>query len=230
MKIPILLQTEINQFVEALRAGQNYEPKVASISDEAALDEVLVEKFVSDALSILKSCTGGITKTKEKKTENLELQLTDLALDFFEKLPHAAKFEPGFWSYLSFRLATIIVWRYPPNEKEGWGRNFLVKHAASEFPDGFLPRIILRGQIASGSNEAEAFIQQDFWRSHILRVKTGYSQTMSQSFAEKVIRNRSLVEEQRQVAKKIRSLRSNIIFELLDKTDCDSLVDSSYNT
>lgn len=229
MKIPTLLQTEINEFIESIRQDKPYLPKVTWSGEENALSEAALEDFVSQAMETFRSSTAGITKSKEKKTESLELALTKLTLDFFNQIPDQAKFEPGFWSYLSFRLSPIIVWRYPPNDKEGWGRNFVAKHSPSDFIDGFLPRILVRGQIAQGSELSESFLQQDFWRSHILRVKTGFSQTMSQSFAEKVVREKLPVENQRTAAKKLRSIRSNVIFELLNKPDCEKLINLSFS-
>jgi hypothetical protein len=229
VKIPTLLQTEINEFIESMRLNREYLPKVTWSGDDNALGDSLIEDFVAQAMEIFRSSTTGITKSREKKTEALELGLTKLTVEFFSQIPTQAKFEPGFWSYLSFRLSPIILWRYPPNEKEGWGRNFVSKHSPSDFIDGFLPRILVRGQIAVGSELAESFLQQDFWRSHILRVKTGFCQTMSQSFAEKVVSEKLPVEVQRAAAKKLRSIRSNVVFELLDKPDCEKLIKVSFS-
>ncbi len=226
MKHPSITQMEMNEFVSAIQRGLNYEPKVTLTGDENSLNSSLIEEFIESFLALHDATSKSFTKSKEKKYVEFEKAASPLLVGFLNSLPSRFQFDPGFWSYLSFRVSEVIVWRYPPHDSDGWNKNFVVSHSTSEFVYGFLPRLAIKGLIASGSEKAENLIQQDFWQSHILRVKTGFSTSVSQAFAEAVVDDDLKVEKQRMMAKSIRSLRSNVIFEALDQQQAKALVNS----
>jgi hypothetical protein len=226
MKVPTLSQAEIQAFVEARRLGETYVPEVGSVGVESSMSDELVSQFVDVVNGILTEVLKDTSKSQERMHSLLEQELTGPAIRFFESLPPDAKFTPGFWSFMSFQISSVVEWRYPPNDKEGWSKNFVSSHSPSDFIDGFLPRIIVRGLIARNSDKALSLSGQDFWRSHILRVKTGFSKEMSIAFAEHVVETSMSVAEQRTLAKKIRSARSNVIFEALDSTQATSILKS----
>jgi hypothetical protein len=226
MKIPTLTQVEVNEFVEARRNGRVYEPEIGFVGTESSINESLISEFVDEVSQILDEVKGDSSSSQERLIGLFERNLTKPAVKFFDSLPTEAKFTPGFWSYLSFKLSGVIEWRYPPNDKEGWAKNFVASHSPSDFIDGFLPRIIVKGLIASESPTALSLSGQDFWRSHILRVKTGFSKEMSIAFAEHVVETSMPVAEQRILAKKIRSTRSNVIFETLDSSQAAKILKS----
>jgi len=226
VKIPTLTQFEMNEFVEARRRGEVYEPEVSFVGSESSLEQSLISEFVNEVKKILSQVMGDRSASQERLHSLFEKEITKPAVKFFEAIPTDAKFTPGFWSYLSFELCEVIEWRYPPNDKEGWAKNFVSSHSPSDFIDGFLPRIIVRGLIASDSSKALSLSGQDFWRSHILRVKTGFSKEMSIAFAEHVVETSMTVAQQRILAKKIRSTRSNVIFETLDSSQAANILKS----
>ena len=226
MKIPTLSQSEMKAFTDARRVGASYEPEVFYVGSDLILGDELVSGFVEEVKSILSKVTSDTKSSQEMSHSNFEQRLTIVALEFFEKLPPEAKFSPGFWSYVSFKIADAVEWRYPPNDKEGWSKNFVSSHNPSDFIDGLLPRIVVRGLIARGSPKALSLSGQDFWRSHILRVKTGFSKVVSIAFAEHVVNVSMPVSEQRIVAKRIRSARSNVIFEALDSSQAAKMLET----
>ena len=226
MKVPILSQSEMQAFVEARRLGEIYEPEVGSVGGESSISDELVPQFVDEVHGILSEVLKNTSNSQERMHSQLEKELTGPAIKFYESLPPDAKFTPGFWSFMSFQISSVVEWRYPPNDKEGWSRNFVSSHSPSDFIDGFLPRIIVRGLIARSSAKALSLSGQDFWRSHILRVKTGFSKEMSIAFAEHVVDTGMAVADQRSLAKKIRSARSNVIFEALDSAQATKILKS----
>lgn len=225
MKRPTVSQSDMHEFVHELRAGSQVEPKISMSGEENSLSTELVEEFVADFKELKDSCSKGLTKSKDKKHSEFEREASPLVVRLLEELPMSCRFDPGFWSYLSYRVSDVITWRYPPNEAEGWSKNFVASHASSDFVDGFLPRLAIKGLIATGSADSTNLTQQDFWRSHILRVKTGFSKNVSQAFAEAVVRDQLVVEKQRSMAKSIRSIRSNVIFEVLNPAQAKAIVD-----
>lgn len=228
MRYPSISQVEMKDFVLGLRSGSRAnDPKVAYSGEETALNDEVVEGFVSDFNHLYETCSKGIAKSKEKKFVEFEQRASPLVVNLVGQLPIKVQFDPGFWSYLSYRVANVILWRYPPNDKDGWGKNFVETHTQSDFVDGFLPRLAIKGLIANGSQVAADLVQQDFWRSHILRVKTGFSPNVSTAFAELVVKDGIVVEVQRSIAKSVRSQRSNIIFEVLTRDQARDLVQNS---
>lgn len=225
MKYPSISQVEMRDFIVELRSGSlGAQPKIVFHGEETSLDDGLIDGFVRDFNALYEGCVRGITKSKEKKFVEFEQQASPLLISLLEQLPVRLQFDPGFWSYLSYRVVNVIIWRYPINDKEGWGKNFVQTHTQSDFVDGFLPRLAIKGLIAKGSKAAEALVQQDFWRSHILRVKTGFSPNVSKAFAELVANEGTVVDTQRTMAKSIRSQRSNVIFEVLTIDQAKALV------
>lgn len=226
MRIPTLSQSEMKAFTDARRIGEFYEPEVFHVGSDLSLDDETISGFVAGVNSILSEVTANTKSSLEISHANFEQKLTIVALEFFATLPPEAKFSPGFWSYVSFKVADAVEWRYPPNDKEGWAKNFVSSHSPSDFIDGLLPRIIVRGLIAKKSPKALSLSGQDFWRSHILRVKTGFSKVVSIAFAELVVDVSMPVSEQRIVAKRIRSVRSNVIFEALDPSQAAKMLET----
>jgi hypothetical protein len=226
MKIPTLSQSEMKTFTEARRNGQSYDPEIVYVGSDSSLNDDLVSIFVEEVKLALSTVKADTSSTQETLYSNFEQSLTLLSLEFFDALPPEAKFTPGFWSFVSSEIANEVEWRYPPNNKEGWSKNFVSSHSPSDFIDGFLPRIIVRGLIAKDSDKALSLSGQDFWRSHILRVKTGFSKVVSIAFAEHVVNVSMPVSEQRIVAKRIRSARANVIFEALDSSQAVKMLDT----
>lgn len=226
MKKPTITQSDMHEFVDELRKGNPIEVRVVYVGDDNSVAQELLDDFVSSVVLLKESCSKGIAKSKDKKYSDFEREASPMVANLLRQLPLSCKFDPGFWSYLSYRIADVIIWRYPPNDSDGWAKNFVASHTVSDFIDGFLPRIAVKGLVAEGSTGSTALTQQDFWRSHILRVKTGFSKNVSQAFAEAVISDEIVVEKQRSMAKLIRSIRSNVIFETLSASQAKDVVDS----
>ena len=224
MRIPIMTQAEMNSFLAEMRAGRVYEPKVDFTGAEIATLDKQIDDFLVGLLASIQTAGGSLAEPgKDKVYRDFEEIALEVSLQFFDGLPDECKFEPGFWTYLSWRCADVISWRHPASDKEGWVKNFFARYSASDFIDAFLPRLVVQGLITR-DDSARSFIRQDFWRSHVLRVKTGFSKEVSNGFAN-ISHNHSInTEEARIMAKKVRAIRSNVIFEALDKAQAETLV------
>ena len=226
MKIPVLSEQEIGEFVSSMIEGENYEPRVAYLGGEDTLKESDFEELVNSLHKSFSSARKTLGKSQTKRVEQLEVELGAKLRDFFHENNVEIFYEPGFWSYLSFRCREIILWRLPEKNPNGLKTNFVQKHSPSELRNAFLPRVLARSLIVEGEEELEGYIAQDFWQSHILRVKTGFSPVLSKQFAKAVLHNKIGVDLQRSAAKRIRSIRSNVLFEILDEQQARELVDA----
>lgn len=224
MKIPTVSQLEMDVFVQSRRDGNSYTPEIILVGSENSLSEEDLENFFGEIQTIFMDFTQG-SKTRAD-FRKLETAIAPSCLLFFKKLPPEAKFTPGFWSYLSVRLSDIVEWRHPVKNKKGWEKNFVATHKPSDFVDGFLPRITIRSLIASESPIAMSLELQDFWRSHILRVKTGFSKAVSIAFAEHAVSKGFNTDESRDFTKKVKAARSNILFEALTDSQAKKVIET----
>jgi hypothetical protein len=225
MKIPTISQLEMDKFIEVRRTGAEYSPETIWIGSEKSLEEGLVETFCEALESVSSKYKSG-TKSESDRKSDFEAEISPVCIAFFKKLPPDAKFSPGFWSYVSAKLVNVIEWRHPIVDKDGWSKNFVATHKPSEFIDGFLPRVIVRSLIAGESEVAMSLVLQDFWRSHILRVKTGFSKNVSIAFAEHAVTAKLNTSDSREFAKELKSVRSNVIFEALDSSQARKVIES----
>ena len=219
-----MTQAEMNSYLTELRAGRSFDPKVDFTGSDTADLEKHIDNLLDGLLKSIDLAGGSLTEPgKDKVFGDFEENALEVSVQFFDDLPDECKFEPGFWTYLSWRCADIIAWRYPVNDKKGWVDNFFARYSASDFINAFIPRLIVQGLITRG-DPARSFKGQDFWRSHVLRVKTGFSKEVSNGFAN-ISKSESInTEEARIIAKKIKAIRSNVIFEVLNKPQAEALV------
>jgi hypothetical protein len=69
----------------------------------------------------------------------------------------------------------------------------------------------------------------DFWRSHVLRVKTGTAPPLARSFA-RLQKDKAMVSEEiRPFARRMNRLWSNVVFHIWDDDDCDQLLAELYD-
>jgi hypothetical protein len=194
------------------------------VGSENSLSEEVLESFCGEIQTIFIDFAKGSKAMADFR--KLETAIAPACLLFFKQLPPEAKFTPGFWSYLSVRLSEIVEWRHPVSNDQGWGKNFVATHKPSDFVDGFFPRITIRSLIASESSIAMSLVLQDFWRSHILRVKTGFSKAVSIAFAEHAVSQGFSTAQSRDFTKKVKSARSNILFEALTDSQAKKVIET----
>jgi hypothetical protein len=134
--------------------------------------------------------------------------------------------DPGFWRYLGcVEMFGFVKWRDGENCKpESFG-------AGSSFPtwDCVPLRMYVRARIcaesgASNYEEIASIPGTDLWRSHVLRVKTGNAPHLSVALAEAWKRGDLDTNSVREVAKSLKRLRSNVIFEVLDAGQAEQII------
>lgn len=93
-------------------------------------------------------------------------------------------------------------------------------------------RMYLRGQaIRSGDDYSLAGAipkSTDFWRSHIVRVKTGTAPPLARAFAQLQAEERMVSDDVRPFAKKVNRLWTNIVFNVWDEPESDALLRQLY--
>jgi len=144
-------------------------------------------------------------------------------------LPIEALDDPGFWRYLSLG---DFWWFVAVREAPAIGRGNVMTYV-----DGgkeCVPfRMFLRAQAVRHEDDyslAGALPKAaDFWRSHVIRVKTGTAPPLARSFARLQQEKAMVSDDVRPFARRINRLWSNIVFQTWDDDDCDRLLADLYH-
>jgi hypothetical protein len=143
-------------------------------------------------------------------------------------LPIEALDDPGFWRFLSL---VDFWWFVTVREAPAIGRGNVMTYV-----DGgkeCVPfRMFLRAQsIRLDDDYALAGAMPkaaDFWRSHVLRVKTGTAPPLARSFARLQQDKAMVSDDVRPFARRINRLWTNIVFQGWEEDDCDRLLADLY--
>jgi hypothetical protein len=137
--------------------------------------------------------------------------------------------DPGFWRYLALEYFWgIICWREAgafAGADYGKYRKYIDGVNPSEC---VLIRMFIRAQIAleDGDYALATAIPRgtDFWRSHILRVRTSSAPIVSRAFAREQARSRMGTSEVRAFARRLNRLRTNVVLDVYDRTESEALL------
>jgi hypothetical protein len=153
------------------------------------------------------------------KKEELEAELSSQLFRVLETLPVTMLTDSDFWRYLSSEyFFEFTLWRDGENCALA---SFGASSSAVNFdcvPFRMFNRGLIAYTISEDINDLDyAHIPgTDLWRSHILRVLTSYSSSMSQAILDEYKAGNLPTVVVRDVAKSLRKSRANVVFEVLD--------------
>jgi hypothetical protein len=141
-------------------------------------------------------------------------------------LPIEVLDDPGFWRYLTIaELWWFVSWREA---------KALAKGNLDAYIDGTRPtecvvlRCFLRGQAVGcdGDYTLAAAIPNgtDFWRSHVLRVRTGTAPSLTRAFAREQVADRMPTDELRAFARRLNRTWTNILLHVYDEPESEALM------
>jgi hypothetical protein len=153
------------------------------------------------------------------KKEELEGELSSQLFRVLESLPVSMLTDSDFWRYISSEyFFEFTLWR----DGEACALASFGASSSSVNFDCVPFRMFNRGLIAFTITEDINDLEYahipgtDLWRSHILRVLTSYSASMSQAILDEYKEGKLPTAVVRDVAKSLRKSRANIVFEVLD--------------
>ena len=167
--------------------------------------------------------------------DRVEGQAAVALYEALEDLDRVALDDPGFWRFLSIKVADFwefAVWRERSAfEKQ---KGYLKYVDATRPTECVLTRMFLRIMALGGGQDEERRYRElapalpkatDFWRSHVIRVKTATSPAVVRAFA-RMQRERPLTTKPlREFAKYLTRLRSNVVLGIYDDREADELID-----
>ena len=157
----------------------------------------------------------------------LEGKSAPILYEGLEGIEVAVLDDPGFWRYLSLQYFwRFISWR----EEQAFERgNYLKYIDGDKSTECVLTRMYLRVQ-ALGGNEynylASALPRStDFWRSHVIRVKTGTAPPLTRAFVKKQRDDRLNTPELRQFARTLNRTWTNLLLNIYDDEEAAKLIE-----
>jgi len=145
-----------------------------------------------------------------------------------EHLPLDVLDDPGFWAWLGLEhFWWLVSWRESTaleREPAKWLRYV----DGRQMTECVVSRMFLRGQLCTAFGYPELAgalaYATDFWRSHVLRVSAGSTPTIAGAFVRRQERDRMPTDQLRAFARRLNRLSSNLVLEVYDEADADSLL------
>ena len=223
MKYPTITKTKCVELASRRLAG--YFPAVDSFVEWSGLgSEVALEPIEDAAVKITEQAREWTDKDRDRFEGRA-------AIELFDALVHVETDvldDGGFWRFLALRYFwDFIAWREEGPFSKG---NYLKYIDAVTNTEAILPRMYLRAKAVGGSPHGDlaAGIRKgtDFWRSHVLRVRTGSAPPLTRAFAVKQAEARLMTSPLRQAARRLNRTWTNVVLYLYDDHEATDLIAS----
>jgi hypothetical protein len=164
---------------------------------------------------------------------DFDARASAVIFEALKDLPVELLLDLDFWRYLAVvEIPDIVAWRWPKESVEKFGLSSN-KYRSMPFS------LFLRGQLANGSSAKELAVLNsindvDIWASHVWAVLLGSTKGMVIAFLRTCASlqsdtgqfskaNRLVV---RALARRLTSVRSNVVFDLSDQRSLDDIVET----
>lgn len=229
MRYPVITRSKAEVLARVLVDGE-YQPNWDLERDWVGSgQEVDLTALRQTMLEFRTTYEERVPKSPRSTPEALESQFAGSVHLALRDLPLEALDDPGFWRYLSL---VEFWWFVAIREAPAIARGNVMTHVngGSEC----VPfRMFLRGQAIRRDDDyalaGELFRSSDFWRSHILRVKTGTVPPLSRAFARLQVEKRMVSDDVRPFARRLNRLWANIVFYNWTEDECVELVYGLYD-
>lgn len=237
-RYPILHQEDAKHFLTSRDAGEQV--FLDDIRRWAGGGEELPTAAVNtlrDELSKLRKKYPAKLRSRDPEGGRFESEACVLVHKALLSVDRRALADHDFWTYLAVELADIVEWRFGSEGKATQLRNYGIG-ARSE---NLLFRLWLRADMGrvSGTDPYDLARSgdQDLWRSHVLRQNFANARCVARSLlrlqaGKLVVESRTakrLVGGEdptgvRMLAKRLKRVRANVVFEYLTPKQADALV------
>lgn len=215
---------------------ENLDPLLDGVLDDMSPQMVMFGSGPAIEIAALDNALSDIRAALNERLAQAGQRLDDdqfegaMAVRLYEGLseyPTAVLDDPSFWAYLAAGPMWFFVkWREDPAERKRDGyQDYLdgrVNHACVPL------RMYLRARaVATGDDSLASAVERgtDFWRSHIIRVRTGTAPELARAVTEQQRDARMTVAPLREYAKRVNRRWSNQVIYVLDAQECRELAE-----
>ena len=209
----------------ALRMWQGERPALGPFVEWVGEGDEVDLDFVRQAASMV---TADLDDAATDATrEQCEAEAAPLLHDALGAVEIPVLDDPGLWRYLSLELFwDFIRWR----ETRAFTRGNYLKYVdGRSSTECVLTRMYLRAAAVGGLEFAPYTSvlprAADFWRSHVVRVRTGTAPPLVRSFVDMQQRHRLPTDPLRQFARAVNRTWSNVALSIYDDDEAQALVE-----
>lgn len=228
MRYPILTRSKTESLARRLIAGEqpNWELERDWVGSGREIDLDPLRQVLQAAREVVDAADESVEKITPESIEGDFAGPVHLAL---RDQPVEALDDPGFWRFLSL---VDFWWFIALREERSIGRGNVITYV-----DGgkeCVPfRMFLRAQsIQDGEDYSLAGAiprSADFWRSHVIRVKTGTAPPLARGFARLQAEKQMVSDDVRPYAKRINRMWTNVVFHDWTDDEADQLLGDMYD-
>jgi|SRR5690625_289005 len=213
MKYPTIPQFACERIAKRRWEGEivEAEPDTTWVGNGEFIDLEPLIDLAADLKEAVKETEEDIDRDQFEGQYSIELfnALADVPAEVLD--------DRGFWSYLSLEhFWEFIAWR----EEEPFAKGNYLKYVdGRDSSEAVLNRMYLRAKaVGSGHADLAGAVRRsgDFWRSHIIRVKTGTAPAVTRAFVRMQRDERMMTGELRDFAKKLNRTWTNVVPYLYD--------------
>lgn len=228
MRYPVLARSKTEALARVLVRGE-YVPNWELERDWVGSGQEVDLKQLTDVIiAFRETCEEREAKSPPSTPEALEGRFSGEVHRALRELPVEALDDPGFWRYLSL---VYFWWFVAIREAPAIGRGNVMTYV-----DGGMEcvpfRMFLRGQAVRLDDDYELAgglpKAADFWRSHILRVKTGTAPPLARAFVRLQMKTGMVSEDVRPFARRLNRLWTNVVFHVWTEDECLELLEGLY--
>lgn len=225
MRYPIISESKLKNLVDLRLTGKHFglDSNVQWIGTGEHLDLVAIEQLAQRI--------NGKNFAEGRRVTDKDVIEGEIAIELYSALSHVPPYvldDPGFWRYLGFGLFwDFILWR---EDKAANSEKIRVYIDARSYTETVLTRMYLRVQSlgpdpTNWKLSSKIHSAVDFWRSHIVRVRTGSIPVLAIEVVKKQVESRLKTEKIRPAAKMVNRMHANIIFDIYTETEVRNVVD-----
>lgn len=223
MRYPVLSDAKCRELADQFLSGER--PSVdayvlwTTVGDETEVDLAPFEQLT-------KRVSKGASEWTDRDRDRYEGKVSVDLYQTLHGLPAEVLDDRGFWRFLALKYFwDFIAWREEAPFSSG---NHLKYVNAAAPTESVLTRMYMRAQSLGGGDHGDLASaiprSTDFWRSHVLRVRTGTSPALTRAFATYQRERRASSPVLRETARNLNRLWTNVVLHVYDDDEADSIV------
>ena len=225
MRYPSISLGQCKEIVQARIGGRDVQVPVrwAGSGDEVDLDRIAAAAKEIDSLRARDWGSGERDYVEGLAATHLYQALRP---DDARPVDVAVLDDPGFWRFLGLRfLWDFIKWR-EPSVLSGTHMEYVDGQRSSEcVPTRMYLRVAAVGGLEFAEHSERLERATDFWRSHILRVRTGTAPALTRAIVSRQARQPIETGSLRPFAKQVNGAWTNVLLNMYDDAEAERFVD-----
>jgi len=193
------------------------------------VDPASITRLVTD-LSNLKNEFPDRLRRRDQEGGRFEQRACEIVHRCLSGYPREVLADMDFWTWLAVaKLSSLVEWRFGTEGRQVKPENYGIGKRV----ENMLFRLWLRADLVKEENTKDPYElartgDQDLWRSHIIRQGYANARTITKALlrlqAGRLRAKRLNIDGIRELAKRLRRLRANVVFEYLTAEQAESLI------